>query len=154
MRTGKKTTLLTGGLGIVLAVGAYIAGVLWQASRATTESALALQAASEVRFTSARLDRPPSGGFKWFSSPALFTDAVSFHNSLYICGPAGLFEYDAAGVLKRRFRPGLELPPAPLGRLAVGTGSGQQELYITTAGEGLVILGDSGFRHIRPVEPG
>jgi len=154
MRTGKKTTLLTGGLGIVLAVGAYIAGVLWQASRATTESALALQAASEVRFTSARLDRPPSGGFKWFSSPALFTDAVSFHNSLYICGPAGLFEYDAAGVLKRRFRPGLELPPAPLGSLAVGTGSGQQELYITTAGEGLVILGDGGFRHIRPVEPG
>jgi len=154
MTPGKKKALLIGGLVSILAIAAYSAGVVLRVGRVTTESARELQAASEIRFTSRRLDGPPGGGFEWFSSPAVFTGAVSFRDRLYVCGPAGLFEYDSAGVLQRRFRPGLELPPAPLGHLAVGNGSGQPELYITTAGEGLVILGDSGFRHIRPVEPG
>jgi len=154
MRPERNRILLIGGAAGVLAIAAYTAGVLWRASRATTESARELQAASEIRFTAARLDRPPAGGFEWFSTPAVFADAVPFHDRLYICGPAGLFEYDLQGALKRRFRPGLELPPAPLGALAVGTGSGQPELYITTAGEGLVILGEGGFRQIRPAEPG
>jgi ligand-binding sensor domain-containing protein len=152
MMPGKKKTLLTGGLVSVLAIAVSITGVVQRASRATAESARELQAASEIQFTSARLDRP-SSGFEWFSSPAVFADAVSFHGRLYTCGPAGLSEYDAQGALQRRSRPGSELPPAPLGHMAVGTGSGQPELYITTAGEGLVILGDSGFRHIRPAEP-
>ena len=149
MRPERNRILLIGGAVGVLAIAAYTAGVLWRASRATTESARELQAASEIRFTAARLDRPPAGGFEWFSTPAVFADAVPFHDRLYICGPAGLFEYDLQGALKRRFRPGLELPPAPLGALAVGTGSGQPELYITTAGEGLVILGEGGFRQTR-----
>ena len=153
MRPGRNRILLIGGAVGVLAIAAYSAGVLWRASRATTESARELQAASEIRFTTARLDHPPDGGFEWFSAPAVFADAVSFHDRLYLCGPAGLFEYDSQGILKRRFRPGLELPAAPLGTLAVGTAGGQPELYITTAGEGLVILGDGGFRQIRPVEP-
>jgi ligand-binding sensor domain-containing protein len=154
MWPGRKKALLIGGAVGVLAIGAYSAGVLWWASRATTESARELQAASEIRFTSARLDHPAGAGFEWFSTPAVFAGAVSFHDRLYVCGPSGLFEYDSQGALMRRFRPGLELPPAPLGTLAVGTGSGQPELYITTAGEGLVILGPGGFRQIRPVEPG
>jgi len=152
-RPGRTKALVIGGAVGVLAIAAYAASVLWRASRATTESARELQAASEIHFTTGRLDRPPRGGFEWFSTPAVFASAVSFREGLYLCGPAGLFEYDAQGALKRRFRPGLELPPAPLGTLAVGTGSGQPELYITTVGEGLVILGDGGFRQIRPVEP-
>jgi ligand-binding sensor domain-containing protein len=154
MTPGSKRFLLIGGLVSVLAIAVYSAVVVRRVWRATAESARELHAASEIRFTSARLDGRPSGRFEWFSSPAVFTGAVSFRDRLYVCGPAGLFEYDAQGALQHRFRPGLELPPAPLGHLAVGTGSGQPELYITTAGEGLVILGDSGFRHIRPVEPG
>src|ERR1017187_8192693 len=153
MRLGRNKSLLSGGAVGVVAIGAYSAAVLWRASRATTESARELQAAAEILYPLARLDYPPGGGFEWFSAPAVFADAVSFHDRLYICGPAGLFEYDSQGALKRRFRPGLELPSAPLGSLAVGTGSGQPELYITTAGEGLVILGDGGFRQIRPIEP-
>ena len=43
--------------------------------------------------------------------------------------------------------------PRHLATLAVGSGSGQPELYITTEGEGLVILDDSGLRQVRPVEP-
>jgi len=118
MRPGRKKTLLIGGAVSVLAIAIYAAGVLWRASRASTESARELQAASEIRFTTARLDRPPAGGFEWFSTPAVFADAVPFRDALYLCGPAGLFEYDAQGALKRRFRPGAELPPAPLGTLA------------------------------------
>jgi ligand-binding sensor domain-containing protein len=144
---------LIGGAVGALAIAAYAAGVLWRASRAASESARELRAAAEIRFTTARLDRPPGGGFEWFSTPAVFSGAIPFHDRLYLCGPAGLFEYDAEGALKRRFRPGAELPPAPLGALAVATGNGQPELYITTVGEGLVILGDSGFRQIRPIEP-
>jgi len=148
----KKALLIAGALGAV-AIAAYAAAVLWRASRAASDSARELRAAAEIRFTTARLDRPPAGGFEWFSTPAVFSGAVPFHDSLYLCGPAGLFEYDAQGALKRRFRPGAELPPAPLGALATGTGNGQPELYVTTAGEGLVILGRDGFRQIRPVEP-
>ena len=154
MGAGKKKAFLIGGIVGVVAMATYIAGVLWQASRATTESARELHAASEIRFTSARLDRPSNGGFEWFSSPAVFSDSVSFRDRVYVGGPAGLYEYDSAGALQRRFRPGLELPPAPLGPLAVGASGGQPELYITTAGEGLIVLGDSGFRQIRPVEAG
>jgi len=153
-RHQKKRILIIVGLVGALSVAAYMAGVLWRASRATADSARELQAASEIRFTSVRLDRPPTGSFEWFSAPAVFSDAVSFHGHLYVCAPAGLWEYDLDGSLKRRFRPGLELPPAPLGHLAVGVSTGQPELYITTAGEGLVVLDDSGLRQVRPVDPG
>src|SRR5579863_5204560 len=130
----RKGTLVAGGLAGVVAIGAFALSVLWRASRATTESVRELQAASQIRFTSVRLDRPPSRSFEWFSSPAVFDGAIPFRGHLFVCGPAGLFEYDSAGTLKRRFRPGLELPPAPLGRLAVGSSAGRPELYITTAG--------------------
>jgi len=152
-RPGRKKAVVIGGTIIVLVIGVYAASVLWRASRATVESARELQAAAEIRFTTTRLDRPSRGGFEWFSTPAMFADAVAFGGGFYLCGPAGLFEYDAQGALKQRYRPGLELPPAPLGNLAVATGSGQPELYITTMGEGLAILGSGGFRQIRPVEP-
>jgi ligand-binding sensor domain-containing protein len=154
LRHQKKGIFIAGGLVGVLLITAYLTGVLWRASRATAESAQELHAASEIRFTSARLDRPPSGTFEWFSAPAVFSDAVSFQGRLYVSGPAGLWEYDLDGVLKHHFRPGLELPSAPLGHLAVGSSAGHQELYITTEGEGLVILGDSGLRHVRPAAPG
>lgn len=154
MRHQRKRILVIGGIVGGLSITAYIAGVLWKASRATTESAREIQTASEIRFTSARLDRPPKRGFEWFSAPTVFSDAIWFQGRLYLCGPAGLLEYDSAGALKRRFRPGLELPPAPLGHLAVGLSAGHPELYITTEGEGLVILSDSGLRQARPVEPG
>jgi ligand-binding sensor domain-containing protein len=154
MRHQKKRILIIGGLVVTLSIAAYMAGVLWRASQATADSARELQAASEIRFTSVRLDRPTTGSFESFSAPAVFSDAVSFHSHLYVCAPAGLWEYDLDGSLKRRFRPGLELPPAPLGHLAVGVSAGRPELYITTAGEGLVILDDSGLRQVRPVEPG
>lgn len=154
MRPGERKILLSGGAAVVLAIAAMSAGVLWRASRAAGESARELQAAAEIRFTSARLDASRSGGFEWFSAPAVFAGAVPFAGSLYVCGPAGLLEYDSSGALKRCFRPGRELPPAKLGQLVVGTGAGQPELYITTAGEGLVIFGDRGFRQVRPVEPG
>lgn len=138
----------------MVAVSAYMAGVAWRASRAAGDSARELRAASEIRVTSVRLDHPPGSGFEPFSAPSVFTDAVSFHDHLYVCGPAGLLEYDLGGALKRRFRPGLELPPAPLGHLAAGSSAGRPELCITTAGEGLVILDETGLRQVRPVEQG
>jgi ligand-binding sensor domain-containing protein len=154
MRHRKKGILIVGGLVSALSIAVYITGVVWRAARATAESARELQAASEIQFIPARLDRPRVTGFEWFSAPAVFSDAVSFQGRLYVCGPAGLLEYDLEGALRRRFRPGLELPPAPVGHLAVGSSAGHPELYITTAGEGLVILDDSGLRQVRPVEPG
>ena len=100
----KKKALLTGGLAGLLAIAAYSAAILWQASRAAKESAREMQAASQIRFTSQRLDHPPQDGFEWFSSPAVFSDAVPFRDRLFVCGPAGLYEFDSEGALKRRFR--------------------------------------------------
>src|SRR5712692_1056372 len=133
---------------------AYAAVAVWQAVRATRDAEQRLASEAEVLFTSARLDRPAPGGFEWISAPAVFRDARRFQGRLYLCGPAGLFEYEPSGKLLARYRVGLELPPAPLVSMEVGTppeASGP-ELLVATAGEGLIAFDGRGFRQIRPQE--
>ena len=74
----RKRILIIGGVVGAFSIAPYVAGVLWRASRVTAESAQELQVSSEIRFTSARLDRPPTRNFEWFSAPAVCSDAVSF----------------------------------------------------------------------------
>jgi ligand-binding sensor domain-containing protein len=71
-----------------------------------------------------------------------------------MCGPSGLLAYETNGSLAARYRPGLELPPAPLIAMAVGVGSdaGEPRLWIATAGEGLLIFDGRQFVQIRPDE--
>ncbi len=138
---------------IVAAGGAGL--VFWQAGRAVRESAESVAQEARVSFTATRLDRTPLPEVEWIGTPAVFTDAAQFAGSLYLCGPAGLFVYDADGALRARYRVGLELLAAPLVSLATGVpaDSGQPELLIATSGEGLLAFDGRRFRQVRPDQP-
>ena len=73
---------------------------------------------------------------------------------MYVAGPAGLSEYDAAGTLLRRFPAGEYLPGSPLvavsvGRLADAT---QQELILATADQGVLAFDGQRFRQLYPAD--
>jgi len=123
---------------------------VFRASRAVRESARRVAAEEEIAFASARLDRRAPAGLETISAPAVFRDAAVYRGNLYVCGPAGLVEYDAEGGVRARYRVGLELP-GPLVSIAAGVaGASEPELFIATAGEGLLAYNGRAFRQIRP----
>jgi ligand-binding sensor domain-containing protein len=162
----KKAALIL--LGAALAAVSLAASVLWQASSALRESGQEVASESEIAFTLVRLgegrslaaprgaleiagphsqpSRPAvssgAGPFEWISTPVLYTDIAESDGALFVAGPAGVFEYGAQGSLRRQFRVGQELPPAPPTAVAVGlsTSKAGRALYAATAGEGLLIL--------------
>ncbi len=157
-------------VGLLLAfgmAGAIVAlSVFWQASSALHTAGDQIAADSEIAFSLLRLgdgalpsapvakdrlshtDAPLgtseriSGTFEWISTPALFTDVAQLDGMLYVAGPAGVFVYNAEGELERHYRVGLELPPAQPTGVAIGLSLSKagRALYVTTAGEGLLIL--------------
>lgn len=134
------------------ALAVALAAVGWALVRAARglRQAESEVARSAIPFRVARLGRP-STPFEPISAPAVFRDAALFHGNLYLCGPAGLIEYDAGGAVRARYMAGADLPAAAV---AVATGiaadAGEPELFIATAGEGLVAFNGRGFRQIRP----
>ena len=151
LRLNPWRTALTVGLAVPTV---WIGLTLWHASRAARDSATVLAGESQLRFTSTRLDRPNPAGIEWIGAPAVFTDFALFQGLIYISGPAGLLAYDAGGALRAHYRPGLELPSAPLGGMAAGAAadSSGRELFIATSGEGLLAFDGSHFRQIRAEE--
>ena len=101
---------------------------------------------NQIPFHTLLLDRPLPTGFESISSPAKFLDAALFRGRFYLAGPSGLSVYDTNGALAARYRPGLELPPAPL----VAIASDARNLWIATAGQGLLIFDGRRFQQIRP----
>jgi ligand-binding sensor domain-containing protein len=148
LRLNRWRIALTVGLAVPTV---WIGVTFWRASRAARDSATVLTGENQLRFTSTRLDRPNPAGIEWIGAPAVFTDFELFQGRIYISGPAGLLAYDAGGTLRARYRPGLELPSAPLGEMSVGAAadSSGRELFIATAGEGLLAFDGSHFRQIR-----
>lgn len=139
---------------VVLAVaGLSFAGLaLWQAHRALQQAQQQVAAQGQVPFVLARLDRKAPSQIEYLSAPASFTDAAAYRGSLYLAGPAGLFEYDADGKLRAQYRVGLELPPAPVTHLATGVAadSNDPELFLATQGQGLLAFDGRRFRQILP----
>jgi len=131
-----------------------LAATLWKVSRGLKEAETRVAQSGLVSFHAVSLDRPLPAGFESISSPAQFRDAVFFEGRFYLCGPSGLWAYHANGTLAARYRPGLELPPAPLVRMSTGvvSGAGQPRLWIATAGQGLLIFDGRRFDQIRPDE--
>ena len=113
----------------------------------SAESEIAHQ--NQIPFHAISLDRPLPAGFESISSPAKFLDAALFRGRFYLAGPSGLSAYNANGSLAARYRPGIELPPAPL----VAVAADAQNLWIATTGEGLLIFDGRRFAQIRPDVP-
>jgi ligand-binding sensor domain-containing protein len=134
-----------------IGVGAWAGITLWTASRATQRAAQRVIADSQDGFTVLNLD-PANTPVEVLASGDLASDAVSFAENLYLAGNGGVAEYLADGSAGRRFRPGVELPPAPVTALAAGVlpNSPGRELLIATAGEGLIVFDGSRLWQMRP----
>jgi len=139
-------------VGIVVLAGIcgiwLLAATLWKVSRSLKAAESGVAQSGLVAFRVISLDRPLPAGFESISSPAQFRDAALFRGRFYMCGPSGLLVYETNGSLAARYRPGLELPPAPL----VAMAAGPQNLWIATAGEGLLVFDGRRFLQIRPDE--
>jgi ligand-binding sensor domain-containing protein len=129
----------------------FLGMTLWQASSSLKNATARVAQEGLVPFRAISLDRPVPTGFESMSAPAQFRDATLFQGRFYLCGPPGLFAYDLNGSLVAQYRPGLELPPAPLVAMASGIGSGKSEpqLWIATAGEGLLTFDGRKLLQIR-----
>lgn len=81
-----------------------------------------------------------------------FESAAAFAGDLYVCSSSALFRYSAGG-LAQTWRTGTELPPTRLLSVAVRTGIGNPELWIATAGAGILIYDGLTFRQLLPQGP-
>jgi hypothetical protein len=137
------------------AAAAFGISALWRAGAALSgiRDQVAREANLDVAVRPWVASVPP--GLEPIGAPAVYSDAQAFQGGLFIGGPGGLTRYDSSGAVTARYRPGIELPPAPVTALAVGLAgdSPSPELWIATAGEGLVAFDGRGFRHIRPRQP-
>ena len=144
-------------LGLCLIAGAaYLATALTRAQRSLAEATAHVSHQGEIPFRLIPLDKPLPAGFEPIGSSARFSDAALFNGRLYLCGPSGLLAFDLNGALVARYRPGMELPPAPLLRMAAAAISDSlgPQLWIATAGEGLLQFDGAAFRQIRPEDSG
>jgi ligand-binding sensor domain-containing protein len=125
---------------------------IWKASRALHRAAEEIAAEENLKFTVSRLDHAAPSGVEWINSPAVFNDAAFFAGRLYVCGPLGLMEYSPEGKLLARHRAGLELPAAPLVSMSIGRAAdaSDPELYVATAGGGVLAFSEKGSRQILP----
>jgi ligand-binding sensor domain-containing protein len=136
-------------------VAAFAAFVMWRSSRVFRSAAEDVRAEHEFRFVVRPLPSKLNTGFEPVSSPAGFVQAARFQDRLYVAGPAGLQEYDAAGTLLHQYSAGSDLPGSPLVALApaVLSDSHEPELIIATANDGLLAFNGRTFRQILPANP-
>lgn len=153
-RTVSKRGLAIGAFVLLVGGVLFLGTTLWKASRTLTDARARVAQEGLVAFRTISLDRPVAGAFESISSPAQFRDATMFQGRFYLCGPAGLFAYDANGSLVAQYRPGKEVPSAPLVTMAagVGTSSNDPQLWIATAGEGLLAFDGRKFTQIRSAD--
>lgn len=141
---------------LVLVLLAATAGLIfWQASRTLRQAATEVRAEQQIPFQLIPLSRPVPTGYEVFSAPAVFRDAAWYGGRLYLAGSAGLSVYDSQGKLETRYRSGFELPPGRVVAVASGVAAqaGQPELFVATAGEGLLIFDGKAFRQVRATDP-
>ena len=140
-------------VGLPLSILLAFAGLaIWKASRALRRASEEVAAGENLKFTVSRLNRAVPPGVDWISSPAVLSDAAFFEGRLYLCGPSGLLEYSPDGKLVARYRVGLELPATPLVSMSIGRAAdaAEPELYLATAGGGLLAFSEKSSRQILP----
>ena len=119
--------------------------VFWRAAHAKQTAAAEVISRSEIPFRAARLERSAPAGVEPVAATPGFRDIAVFREWIAVSARAGLFLYDRNGAPVRSWRAGMELPPAELGAMSAG-----RELFIATAGEGLLAFDGAQFRQILP----
>lgn len=126
--------------------------VAWRANRAIRIATIETAEASKIAFTAAAVNPMIPAGMDPIATPAAFRDIAEYRGEIYLSGPSGLAVYSSDGTLLRRFRTGLELPPAELSTMSVGVSGGVAQLFIATHGAGILIFDGQRFRDIRPAD--
>ena len=121
----------------------------WQAQRVLNRES-ARVTSSSIPFTLTAFAGVPGSPFERIFPAADFHSFALFGGDFFVSGPSSLLRYDARGVLKQSWYVGADLPPKPLGALAVRQGVGTPELWIATDGAGILIYDGSRFRQLRP----
>ena len=80
------------GVSLVLAGSAF-----WTANQALNEFSTAVVNEFQLAFTDAKLNRPLPVGVEALNTPSAYRDAISNQGHLYLCGPTGLFSFNADG---------------------------------------------------------
>jgi ligand-binding sensor domain-containing protein len=137
---------------VAVFLAASLAFIRWRALDALNRSVAQFASERQFRFSVGPVPENFESKFDWIATPAVFSAAAEFQGHLFLSGPAGLYEFDAAGNLLRRFLVGRQLPPAPLSQIVLATlaDSDQPELLIATAGQGLLAFNGNRFRQILP----
>ena len=132
-----------------------IAFVFWRASRASEEAAAESRSHSELAFRIVPVDRVVSAAVEPLAARPEFRNLAAYQGTVAASARAGLFLYDRTGAPVRSFRPGIELPSAELGEMAVGMAadSAGRELFVATRGAGLLVFDGTRFRQILPEDP-
>ena len=151
MWRNKKRLALTAAGAAVLFAAIFGGRAIWRAQAVLRDARALTASESSLRFSERPIETVLPVGLESVGAPAVFNDAIAFNGHLYIAGPSGLAQYDDNAVTTR-YRPGMELPPAPITALAVGLAgdSHTPELWIATAGEGLIAFDGRTLRQVRP----
>lgn len=145
-RIGGRRRVVFAALGLA---GASTGWFLWHTQRALDETRTEVRRENALPIRVRTLDRLVIAGLESMPSAGVFRDAALFQQRLWVLSSDALWEYDASGALLHRYSCGVDLPSAPLVKLATGVGS-EPQLYIATQGEGLVVYDGQAFRQIRP----
>jgi len=151
MKQRTRVWALFAAAAIVAAVGLSFAFCV-RLQHSLRSAAAEASAAQHIGYESRALSLATSVPVEWISSPAKWTSGIVFNGRIYLAGSTGLLELNADGSPARTFRPGLELPAAPITGLATGTprGAAQLELLIATRGAGLLLFDGATFVQILP----
>lgn len=135
-----------------LALGLFTATQLWRARTALNAASQTAAASSGLPVSRSPLPTARPSAFDRYFTAATFQTAVSFDGSLFVAGRSALLQYAGDGSLLHTWRVGAELPPYPLTALAVRRGIGVPELWIGTAGAGVLVY-QGAFSQLLPAAP-
>ena len=133
----------------LLGTGAFVA---MRVQRSLNHTRTQLSKEGDLAFDLIPITHPENPGFEPISTPASYTTGIAFQGKLYLAGPGGLAEFSSLEASAHLLRTGLDLPPAPIVHMAVGTvrGVGHPELILATHGEGILFYDGSSLRQLRP----
>jgi ligand-binding sensor domain-containing protein len=128
--------------------------VLWRASVAREEASAEVISKSELPFRVIPVGRIAPQSVEPVAAIPAFRDLAAYKSTIVVSARSGVYIYDRNGGLMRSYRAGIELPPAELGSMSVGTlaGWGEPEVFIATRGEGLLAFDGAQFRQILPAD--
>lgn len=146
----KPAIVATVALVLLLVMIAAMLGVKVQHQLSTTRNQVARERLVPLLF--GPLSPVANIGFQPLAAPEAFQAGIVYDGRFYLAGAGGLAEYVTLHDPPRLFRIGIELPPAPIVRMAIGMlrGDARPQLMLATQGAGVLLYNGNSFRQMLP----